>query len=119
MNESERQEFERRSRAAFEASVAGLEGATRSRLVRARQAAIGEIRRRPAVFPGWVPAGAVAAAAVLAVTLWFSRETRAPAALPTPFEDLELLATGEDFEMLDEDAAFYAWAAGQATDAAG
>lgn len=119
MSEQELKEFERRSRAAFEDSVAALDGATRSRLARARQAALGEIRRRPVLFRGWVPAGALAAAAVLAVALWTGRESLAPPALQAPFEDLELMVAGEDFEMLDEDEAFYAWAAGLETDAAG
>jgi hypothetical protein len=40
------QDFERRSREAFEESVASLDGATRSRLARARELALVEARSR-------------------------------------------------------------------------
>lgn len=70
------QDFERRSREAFEESVASLDGATRSRLARARELALAEAKRgyRPRLST-WVPVGAAAAAAVMAVLLWTGRET--------------------------------------------
>ena len=121
MTEREQRDFERRSRAAFDASVAALDGATCSRLTRARHAALAQVRRRSAAASGWLPASALAAA-VVAVTFWTSRDP-APMAGATAtlasFDDLELLAAGEDFEMLDEDAAFYAWAAEVAADGVG
>lgn len=122
MTAQEQRDFERRSRAAFDASVAALDGATCSRLTRARHAALGQLRRRSVPVRGWLPAGALAAAAVVAVTLWTGREAApgpgAMAALAT-LDDLELLAAGEDFEMLGEDAAFYAWAADVLADGVG
>ncbi|TAK56436.1 MAG: DUF3619 family protein [Gammaproteobacteria bacterium] len=122
MTEQEQRDFERRSRAAFDASVAALDGATCSRLTRARHAALGQFRQRSVRVSGWLPAGALAAAAVVAVTLWTGREPApgpgATAALAT-LDDLELLAAGEDFEMLGEDAAFYAWAADALADGVG
>lgn len=119
MTEQEQRDFERRSRAAFEASVAALNGATRSRLARARQAALVAGRRWPLVARTWVPAGALAAAAVLAVALWSGREAGPVTPALAAAEDFELLAAGDDFEMLDEDAAFYAWVAEVQADGAG
>jgi hypothetical protein len=112
-------DLERRSRAAFDASVDALDGETRSRLARARARAIGELRtRRAGTAALWLPAGAAAAA--LAVVLLRPPEEGASASVPAlaALEDLELM-TGEDYEMLLEEAAFYAWAEQQATDGAG
>ena len=66
-----RQDFERKSREAFEESVASLDGATRSRLAHARELALAEARRgyRPSLST-WVPIGAAAAAAAMAIAVW-------------------------------------------------
>jgi hypothetical protein len=112
-DESERGEraFERRMKALFDGSVAGLDAATRARLRRARQRAVAV----PWPRFGWrilAPAGAVAAAAIaLSVVLW------QPAHDPTTegslqaasLGDLEVLLGEEDLEMLDEEIEFYAW----------
>ncbi len=122
MNEDMR-ELERRSRAAFDESVESQDVATRSRLARARAEALGELQGRRAAGPAlWIPAGA-AAAALVAAMLW-QREETLPAtarneAVVGAFEDLDLMAGGEDFDMLAEDPGFYAWADDQLTDGVG
>ena len=107
------QRFEARARAAFDASVEALDGTTLSRLTRARHRALA-VRPAPG---GWsslaVPAGAVAAA-VFAVMLWTGRDIEpasAPQATAVQGEWLDLLAAGEDLDLLAEDPEFYAWAA--------
>jgi type VI protein secretion system component VasF len=105
-------DFERRSRAAFDDSVAALDGETRSRLARARQLALAEIRHRPMSWLStWVPAGAVAAAALMALLLWTGNEP-GPEADPTviALEELDIVTAGDDLDMLGEDPGFYAWA---------
>ncbi|MGE0583361.1 MAG: hypothetical protein AB7P31_14660 [Steroidobacteraceae bacterium] len=66
-------DFETRSRAALEASVGQLDGRVRSRLTRARHAALDELqrahRRRAAWWP-LLPVATFGAAAVLAIALW-------------------------------------------------
>jgi hypothetical protein len=111
MNDDMR-ELERKSRAAFDASVESLDAATRARLARARSRALEALARRQLRLPVfWIPAGA-AAAALAAVMLWqrADEETapQAGVAIMTA-EDLDMIAA-EDFEMLAEEEGFYAWA---------
>jgi hypothetical protein len=120
MNEDEMRELERKSRAAFDASVEAADAATRSRLSRARATALEELSRdRLGRATTWLPAGA-AAAAIVAAVLWQREEAVAPV---TPgavaFEDLDIVTGGEDFDLLGEDADFVAWAAEQAPDGVG
>jgi hypothetical protein len=129
MSEHERTEFERRTQAVLDASVERLDGRTRSRLNQARQRALEEYAaRRASPWKRWfspgalLPAGALAAAALVAITLWnaprgIDGETnfvRGEAA--AAFEDLELLADGEAFSGEGEiaDYEFYEWAAAEA-----
>jgi hypothetical protein len=116
MNERMR-EIERKTRAAFDASVEAGDAATRARLARARAAAIGELRRRQIAGPAvWLPVGA-AAAALVAAFLWQREEA---AVVPgIGLEDFDLVAGGEDFDLLGEDADFLAWAAVAAGDGVG
>ena len=117
MSDRNWQEFERKSRAAFDASVEAEDAATRSRLARARAKALEELDRRRFGGPAtWVPAGA-AAAAIFAALLW-QREEGAPPAAVEPliaFEDFDIVAGGEDLDMLGEDADFVAWAVEQSS----
>lgn len=111
MNDSDRQgAFEQHARGLFDDSVARLDAATLSRLNQARQSAVAAASRRRALpFAGWAPAGALAAAAVLAVALWIGR-TPAPhpqAALP---DALEFVAQVDDVDLLGDDVEFYDWA---------
>ena len=116
------QDFERRSREAFEESVASLDGATRSRLARARELALAEARRgyRPSLST-WVPVGAAAAAAVMAIALWSGGESGPRATEPAlaALEEFDIVAAGDDLDMMDEDPAFYAWAAEELADDVG
>jgi len=116
------QDFERKSRAAFDDSVASLDGATRSRLARARELALVEARRgyRPRLST-WMPVGAAAAAAVMAILLWTGRETGSESTEPVlaALEELDIVAAGDDLDMMDEDPAFYAWAAEELADGVG
>jgi hypothetical protein len=106
--------IETRARELFDDSVERIDGATRSRLTQARHAALAELDRPRLRLGHWVPVGALAAAAVLAVTLWTGTvpdEQALPVLAVAPAEDFEMLANGEDLDMLDEDVEFYAWAA--------
>lgn len=115
--------LETRAREMLRASAERLDGATRSRLARARAAAVeaarGESRSRIGF---WLPAGTLAAAAAVAFLAWSARErspepqlvqnvTDNPAngngSAQSPLDDLEILATNESFELLEE-LEFYA-----------
>lgn len=108
-------------------SAASLDGATLTRLERARQGALDELdqhRPRPTRrLSGWQPALGIAAAALLAVGLWLGRggDMTAPPVsqdLPAAFTvqgrgagepgDLEVLLAGEQIEMLEE-LEFFDW----------
>ena len=106
-------EFEKRTQEVLEESVSRLDGRTRSRLTQARHAALAQLEQ-PARhwWRSYVPAGAAAAVAVLAVVMW-SKPTDLPAA--NPAEDMELLADADAPDFVDdgEDLEFYEWAAGE------
>ena len=114
MSEETGSRLERRGRAAFDASVAAQDSVTRSKLGRARAAALDELqRRRFGSAAVWLPAGA-AAAALVAALLWQQEDGGDAQPLPSAavaFDDLEIVAGGEDFDMLREDEDFIAWAA--------
>ena len=103
------QDFEERTRAVLEESTRRLDGRTLSRLTQARHAALDTLQRP--VRPRWslfIPAGAAAAAAVLAVVMWSG-----PARVdPSPAEDLEMLADSDAPDFAEgDDLEFYEWAA--------
>jgi len=98
------------AKALFDDSVERLDAATLSRLNQGRQQALQEIRETG---PGgqwarWVPAGGVAAAAVVAVVMWQGTpvENSAPAAGTAT--DFEIMMGEDSLEML-EDLEFYSW----------
>ena len=107
-------EFEKRTQEVLEDSVARLDGRTRSRLTQARHAALAQLEQ-PARhwWRSYVPAGAAAAVAVLAVVMWSGPMTQPPAA--SPAEDMELLADSDAPDFVDDgdDLEFYEWAAGE------
>jgi hypothetical protein len=117
-------ELEERSRALFQGSVDGLDMALRSRLTRARYAALeaaGPTGRRAwfARIPIRTAAAGVTAAAVLGVALWFGTPAghhgMMSADNPMNLDDLELVASvdenaGDTMEMLQDDLEFYDWA---------
>jgi hypothetical protein len=122
MNERPHDSFEERAQALFHDSVDGLDFALRSRLTRARKAAIDAAS---ASRPGWfsrigvlAPAG-VAAAAILGAFLWFGSPLGQRAVTvadgQSTFEDLELVASMDEssadaMDMLQDDIEFYDWA---------
>jgi hypothetical protein len=121
MNEDEMRNLERRSRAAFDASVEATDAATRSRLAQARRAALaGRDRGRFGRAAAWVPMGA-AAAAVVAALLWQREDAPGPSPRQpaVAFEDIDIVTGGEDFDLLGEDADFVAWAAEEIPDDVG
>jgi hypothetical protein len=115
--------LERRARELLRESTDRLDGRTRSRLAGARAAAVEAARGgRGFRFGFWVPVGTLAAAAAIAFLTWSAREhspgpqfadnqREAPPGLdggaPSPLDDLEILATHESFELLEE-LEFYA-----------
>jgi hypothetical protein len=114
--------FEQRARQLLRDSVESLPARTRSRLTRARHAALAA---RPSWYSGplrrWVPAGAGAlAAATLAVLFLVGPRTENPAAnvlASAGPEDLEILADSDAVQLGREDDVdydFYEWAASEA-----
>ena len=115
-------DFERNARVVLEHSIERIDGRTRSRLNQARQRAVEEAAGRRHR-PWWrssalMPAGAVAAALLIAVVLWH----REPAVRQGPLlegrvtavEDMDLLADAEGLDMIEGwDGPFYEWAADQ------
>lgn len=119
--------FERRASELLVDSADHLDGRVRSRLTQARHAALAELeQRRSRTFrvPGFLlPAGAVAAATVLALAVWL--RSPAPDAVTvagavqelSAVEDIAILAAADEPELYAEDADFYEWA-GAAADGA-
>jgi hypothetical protein len=105
-------DFERSAKQAFDASVRGVDAATRARLVAARERAL-ESARGARSGLGWswslAPSGAVAAAAVVAVLMLANHPRPAELGQVPNTSDLELLLGNEDLAMLDEDIDFYSW----------
>jgi hypothetical protein len=103
-------ELERRTKRAFDESVAGLDAATRSRLTQARHRALEELPQRRASWrSGLLPAGALAATALVAWLVVVQPPPPQQAVREAPLADLEILLGEEDLEMLDEELEFYGW----------
>jgi len=113
-------DFEKRTQEVLEESAARLDGRTRSRLTQARHAALAQLDR-PARqwWRSYAPAGAAAAAAVLAVMLYVrpggNVEPPRLAVNPSPVEDIDILADVDapDFSEASDDVEFYEWAGGE------
>lgn len=116
-------EFERNARIVLEEGVRRIDARTRSRLNRARHAALAAAAGRRRAWWGsrfrLMPAtGAVAAALLVAVVLWHREPARtAPLALDgqhPAVEDMELLTDNDSIDLIEEwDGSFYEWAAAQ------
>ena len=118
MNQAtEQTEIERRAQVAFAASVDALDAQTRSQLNRARQAAVAELERRErSPWRMWLPAGALAATAAVALVLWQRpADVTGPGDVEATAEIAELPASDEDLDLVSEDPEFYAWSAQEAT----
>lgn len=109
-------DLERRTRERLLDSAEHLDGHTRSRLTQARHAALAELPQgRTFRLPGfWLPAGALAGAAMLAVMVWVG-QPGSPGAPPLAgevgaVEDLAILASADGPELYAEDPEFYEWA---------
>ena len=116
---SEQTPFEKRTQEVLEESAARLDGRTLSRLTQARHAALDRLQQ-PARhwWRSYVPAGAAAAVAVLAVVMWSGNPAVETSLTPqgtSPVEDIELLADADAPDFVDdgEDLEFYEWAAGE------
>jgi len=118
-------EFEKRTRALLEDSVQRVDGHIRSRLNRARHAAIEEASRRPSLwrrFSLMPAASAVAAAALVAFVLWphshTGQQLMTEASGRAGMEDLDLLADSDALDLVSDEPAdtgqFYEWAVDQA-----
>jgi hypothetical protein len=118
-------EFALRAKALLGASADELSGRVRSRLTRARYAALEAARPAPARhWRSWAPAGAVASGVLIAL-LFVGQQGSAPVGVvaANPLDDVELLADADAYELVQEqeqeqaqpgDYEFYEWAAGQA-----
>jgi hypothetical protein len=116
-------QFEERTRVLLQESVTRVDARIRSRLNQARHAALEELEQR-ARAPWWrsyalAPAAGVAAAVLVAFVLWSS----GPGTMNSPaenggsgaVEDLDLVADGDTFDLLQQgDGGFYEWAVAQA-----
>ena len=118
----ERNGFERRARAVLEESLTRVDARTRSRLNRARRAALEAAAVRP---PFWrsfstLPIAGAVAAGVLAVALTlfmhgpFHPASRIDGSQPS-LEVLDMLADDDGIALMENnDHSFYEWAAAQA-----
>jgi hypothetical protein len=103
-----------RAKELFDASVANLDVATRSRLARARARALergaesGRVANLLGARPWRAAGGMLAAAALVAVLVWQAPGWREARVEVAALDDLELLLAEDEFEMLEE-LEFYAW----------
>ena len=122
MSEESPTSLEERSRALFDDSVGRVDMRVRSRLTRARHAALEAAaakRSSPRLFglPVWTPAAGVTAAALLGAALWLAPQMRGtianhgvPAVDGQAYEDLDIVASTDELELLQDDPEFYDWA---------
>ena len=104
-------DFEKRTREVLEDSAGRLDGRTRSRLTQARHAALAQLEQ-PARhwWRSYVPAGAAAAVAVLAVVMWSGPDR--PIVESSPVDDVDMLADSDAPVFAEgDDLEFYEWAA--------
>jgi hypothetical protein len=94
----------------FDDSVERLDAATLSRLNQGRQKALQEIRDPGSAgeWARWVPAGGLAAAAVVAVVLWQGAPVEHSAPAAGTATDFEIMLSEDSLDML-EDLEFYSW----------
>jgi hypothetical protein len=126
MNDPLSSRLEERSRELLRDSVGNLDMPTRSRLTQARHAALAVAGRgdRLRAVRWWAPAAGFSAAAMLGAALWLgpmavdrthtdaSLRMGAPAAADTQssLEDLDIVASADEMDLLQDDVEFYDWA---------
>ena len=94
--------FVERAKQRFDESVANLDGETRSRLNRGRQAALAGITSSGRAWTEWAPAAGIAAAAVVAVVMWTGNPPLDELTPSSANADIEILLTEDSFEMLQD-----------------
>jgi hypothetical protein len=107
------QDFARRARAVFAASAQRLDAGRLARLAEARRAALAEHGQPRFRVPGlWLPVGALAAAATLAIAVFMTNPVQHTTLVAdaSPVEDAELLTSNDALDMYAEDPEFYEWA---------
>ena len=116
--------LEVRTRLVLEEGLTRIDGRTRSRLNQARQAAVAEAAKpwltwwhRAFMRQALMPAGAVAAAALVAVFMLNSGQKLTASVTDNPANTLDVLDLVTDDDamnlMEDNDSSFYEWAAAQ------
>lgn len=103
-NGEEESALETGTREVYRESLDGIDAATRSRLTQARHQALEALPKRRATTLRWLPAGAVAAAVVMAWLLVGS----GPSNISQSDADIEILLAEAELELLEE-LEFYAW----------
>jgi hypothetical protein len=105
MSEEERR-FQERVVRLLDEDVAGLDGATRSRLTQARARALASVEKSSR----WqlIPASGAVLASVIAAFLLLQKPAEVPTTTALQPEDLELLTTNENLELYRE-LDFYLW----------
>lgn len=89
-------------------SARDLDAATLSRLNRARQAALSEVRRKRSAWSMWLPGLVVAMGLTLAVGLLLRPGVTPTVPFVDPAQDFAMLSEADDLDMY-EDLEFYAW----------
>lgn len=118
-DESRPEQFERRAREAFDASIEALDTRTRSRLRQSRHRAVDAASAHArARWMSWAPVGALAAGVLGAVLLLrgpsqVGPQPRPMAATPATLTQgtIEMIAAGDEFDIATADEAleFYRW----------
>jgi hypothetical protein len=124
MNEDSLKRLEQHSRALFQASVERVDMRVQSRLNRARQVALATTPARFAVRPRlWAPAFGAVAALVLGIAIWRPHgSVDAPPTLSSThsgYEDLDIVASNDSLDLLQDDIEFYDWVDASAPAGAG
>ena len=104
------EQLKSQAKALFDDSVDRIDAATLSRLNQGRQKALQEIEAAAPTgqWARWVPAGGLAAAAVVAVVIWQGTAVEHSAPEAGSAADFEILLSEDSLDML-EDLEFYSW----------
>jgi hypothetical protein len=108
--------LEARSREVLKQSAEYLDASTLSKLTQARHAALDELQRVRSyrMRRVMIPAGSLAAVALVAVMMWSGLAPRSAAGLPeaTSVDDVELVADEDNVDLMS-DLDFYSWIGSQ------